>query len=774
MVVQILNQSKTMYSFETKSQLARLLANENLKVEHTAINTAAFDLTTRTLYVPIWKEMTGELYDLLMGHEVGHALETPPEGWHKALSQGFKDVTEPLIKKNSKYKNFLNVIEDARIEKKIKRRYPGIRKSFVTAYRSLFDRGFFGVKLEEVNGLFFIDRVNLYTKSGSTLPVKFTDQEQVLVAKVEACETWEDVLRVTDEIYEYSKEEQKDKKQKENKREGITRKDEGEVFASDEDEDEEPEESVKSKQTTEFGDSDETDEDDEEADHAINREKEGSPYSEDEQPECMTDEEYRKHEGELLDEKSLEYTYATIPTPNLKNIITPAKRVNDQIMEHHKNHFSHSVSPSQLLKDFKNKNDRYISLLAKEFEMRKAAKSYSKSKFSDTGDIDINKLSRYKLDDEIFRKVMMTPKGKSHGLVMLLDKSGSMDSNMAGSLEQIMVLVSFCRKVNIPFVAYGFGDNEQVKYGDSGYLPKEQPCFSNNHDELDFRCVYLREMINSNMVASDFTEAMKCMALLMDAYSDPKNRYRRPGSELLSNTPLNGALVAVRPIIENFKRKNNIDIVNLILIHDGDSDYCNRKIHVNQNTEEEFYNRKPIPVAFPKNTITIIRDEKTKLSYTLDSYDKRSMTIEIMNLLKDSMGVSIIGFYIASGKVATLRNAIYEYYTDAKGVALKKLRSGNRGVDYSAEYEGKQRASELIGTLRRNKFLESYTPGYNTFYIVPGGTALQVEDLEIEISGKVTSSKLAAAFTKMSMKKQINRVLVSKFIQQISVHESRK
>ena len=105
MVVQILNQSKTMYSFETKSQLARLLANENLKVEHTAINTAAFDLTTRTLYVPIWKEMTGELYDLLMGHEVGHALETPPEGWHKALSQGFKDVTEPLIKKNSKYKN---------------------------------------------------------------------------------------------------------------------------------------------------------------------------------------------------------------------------------------------------------------------------------------------------------------------------------------------------------------------------------------------------------------------------------------------------------------------------------------------------------------------------------------------------------------------------------------------------------------------------------------------------------------------------------------------
>ena len=772
MVVQILNQSKTMYSFETKSQLARLLANENLKVEHAAINTAAFDLTTRTLYVPIWKEMTGELYDLLMGHEVGHALETPPEGWHKALSCGFKDVTEPLTKKNSKYKNFLNVIEDARIEKKIKRRYPGIRKSFASGYRSLFDRGFFGVKLEEVNGLFFIDRVNLYTKSSSTLSVKFNDKEQVLVAKIEACETWEDVLRVTDEVYEYSKQEQKDKKEKQNKQEGVTRKNEDNVSSSDEQEEpQEPEDSG------DYGDSGDF-EDEEEKQNAINREKEGSPHTEDE-PECITDEEYRKHENELLDEKSMEYVYASIPTPILHHIITPAKRVNEQIMEYHKSNFSQSVSPSGLLSAFKNKNDRYISLLAKEFEMRKAAKSYSKSKFSDTGDIDINKLSRYKLDDEIFRKVMMTPKGKSHGLVMLLDKSGSMDGNMAGSLEQIMVLVSFCRKVNIPFVVYGFGDSIGVKSLDNhGPVLKTELCFSKNINELDLSQVYLREMVNSNMRSSDFTEAMKCMALLMDSYSESHTRYRRPPSEGLSNTPLNSALVAIRPIINIFKRKHNIDIVNLILIHDGDSDDCGRTIQLNPQYKNEIeFNtaaKSKLPKAFPVGSNIILRDEKTKLNYTLDRYNKRSMTTIFMNLLKDSMSVSVIGFYITSDKTASVKNAIYEYYADDKGVSLRKNRTGHRQTDYSSEYEGKQKAADLLGTIRKNKFLESYTSGYSRFYLVPGGKGLQVDTPEIEISGKITPSKLASAFAKMSMKKQISRVLVSKFIQQISVHESSK
>ena len=69
----------------SKSILAKLLAAENITVSHQNIKTAMFNLKTRTLVCPVWKDMDGDLYDLLMGHEVGHALNTPEAGWHSAI-----------------------------------------------------------------------------------------------------------------------------------------------------------------------------------------------------------------------------------------------------------------------------------------------------------------------------------------------------------------------------------------------------------------------------------------------------------------------------------------------------------------------------------------------------------------------------------------------------------------------------------------------------------------------------------------------------------------
>ena len=106
-----------------KSALAKLLATENLTIQHKKISTAAFDPKNRVLYCPIWQDMSGDMYDLLMGHEVGHALDTPSDGWHDAIHSMGKN-----------YKGFLNVVEDARIEKRQKRRYPGLRSSFFKCY----------------------------------------------------------------------------------------------------------------------------------------------------------------------------------------------------------------------------------------------------------------------------------------------------------------------------------------------------------------------------------------------------------------------------------------------------------------------------------------------------------------------------------------------------------------------------------------------------------------------------------------------------------------
>ena len=163
----------------SKSVLAKLLAQENISVEHRKTQTAYFDPKNRVLVLPIWKDMSTDLYDLLVGHEVGHAWETPAEGWHNALNgqkRGFK--------------SYLNVVEDARIERCIKSRYPGLRSCFYKAYKDLADKDFFGIAEREISTLNLIDRINLHFKIGPFLAVPFSIEEQFYVKQIENLSSW--------------------------------------------------------------------------------------------------------------------------------------------------------------------------------------------------------------------------------------------------------------------------------------------------------------------------------------------------------------------------------------------------------------------------------------------------------------------------------------------------------------------------------------------------------------------------------------------------------
>ena len=93
-----------------KSILAKLLATENIEVIHGNFQTAFFDVEKRVLGLPLWTQLEN-VYDLLVGHEVGHALFTPPEGWHDA------DVEIPGIPRS-----FVNVVDIKKTTKFYKRR----------------------------------------------------------------------------------------------------------------------------------------------------------------------------------------------------------------------------------------------------------------------------------------------------------------------------------------------------------------------------------------------------------------------------------------------------------------------------------------------------------------------------------------------------------------------------------------------------------------------------------------------------------------------------
>ena len=177
-------------SHEIKSQLAKLLATEDLVVEHKKVETACFNVHTRVLTLPMWEKASNVVYDLLVGHEVGHALYTPDENW-------LERVQIPP--------QFVNIVEDVRIEKMMKRRYPGLAKSFYNGYQELNERDFFQIVDEDLNEFNLADKVNLYYKIGNFIDLTFDEEETEILKLISAAETFADVLIAAEELYKFCK-----------------------------------------------------------------------------------------------------------------------------------------------------------------------------------------------------------------------------------------------------------------------------------------------------------------------------------------------------------------------------------------------------------------------------------------------------------------------------------------------------------------------------------------------------------------------------------------
>ena len=115
-----------------QSIIAKLLSEEDISVVHKKTKTAAFNVENRELILPIWKEeMSKDISDLFICHEIGHALYTS------------KDMLKKMIDRKID-KSYVNIIEDARIEKMVQDKYLGTRSCFTKGYNELLSKDFFG------------------------------------------------------------------------------------------------------------------------------------------------------------------------------------------------------------------------------------------------------------------------------------------------------------------------------------------------------------------------------------------------------------------------------------------------------------------------------------------------------------------------------------------------------------------------------------------------------------------------------------------------------
>lgn len=727
---------------ESKSNLARLMATENLLVEQRQVPTACFDVKNRILTIPVLNgNLSNELIDLLLSHEVGHALETPEQGWHDSIVD---------LKVN---RSILNVCEDARIEKKIKRKFPGIRISFLKGYRELLEMNFFGVKDKDLNTLNFIDRINLYTKGGAAQGIDFSEEEYNLVREVELAETFEETVAIALKVQQYMKEiptekiksednskDEEEAKVTEDAEEDGNPKGEGSTVDNENDNSEPTE-----KETA--GESDDENEKSSEEKSSSSTGKNASDNQEKESIESETDKAFREKEKELYkDEKNKDIVYSNIPAIDLNKVIIPHRTLIEEIESYNKG--LDVFKPEQMRSNFgkfRTESNKVVSHLVKEFEMRKNAEQQSRSSISKTGELNMSKIHEYKFTDDIFARMTKVPNGKSHGLVMFIDWSGSMHDHINATVKQLLNLVMFCKKVNIPFEVYAFSSNilgghnykhkfkdiliQDIKVGDL-YLDK----FS------------LLNILSHKMSASDF---VKMSSYLLDfgtkRFGSVCTNMEPPEIITLSSTPLNEAIIAAFKLIPEFREKNRLEIVNTVFLTDGEGSFISSRFesldghteNIQPNWKKRSFMRDPITRAM----VEIKYEGSYRGSGT-------AQTMSLLKLLKQRAECNIIGFYIA--KVRDVRQAL---------------------LTYSTSKSEQNTVENKMAEFKKNNFTYLNNTGYDEYYFLRSDK-LDTDDEEdlnsFQAASTTTTRGLISAFSKYTNHRVSNRVVLNRFIQLIA------
>ena len=720
---------------QSKSLLAKLLATENISIQRDAsAQTAAFDIKSRVLILPVWKNISEDLEDMLVVHEVGHALDTPAKGWMDGMKRIAKNICGSTDDDTlNAVKGFLNVIEDARIDKRQKRRYPGSRRNYLIGYKELIDRDFFGTANCEVNSFSFIDRVNMYFKGGFNAGIKFSSEEMPFLKRIEAAETFKEVVDITEAVFEYAKKKGEDQQYQNNDlRIGMSSDDEGEEgedafdwMDGDEDFDDDDLEAKDTSSSLRGEGNIEA-----ETDQKPKSSQSGSSNEGEYVPESKTDKAWQQKMNELLANDKTKYNYVTVPKVNIKNILSDYKEF---LAQNKKAYFSEkgfddpaswiTTVRNDMVK-YRNEDNATISFMVKEFEMKKSADIFSRISIAKTGVIDTNKIYSYKYNEDIFRRQSIIPEGKNHGFVMILDWSGSMQGNIRETVKQLISLTSFCKRTQIPFEVYIFRDRNSKEYGNRGL------CFEGGtNGTIKMENFTLRNVLSSRMKANELIEAYT----LLWAMARSGTRYDQMGG-----TPLNQAIVAAEEVVKRFKASSKAQIVNVVFLTDGESNCIAGVEGMRLSKYDDYHNQKVNKY--------ILQDKETGKEYYFDadSMYGEELTVNLLKRLKDRTGVNLIGFYL------------YDYG------------SFNR---VQGQYFGYNADQKFVDTMRKswseNKFVPVSSRGYDDYYII---NAMAMRDTEnnLTVDSNMTKAKIAKEFMKFSNKKSVNRVLLKRFIDKVA------
>ena len=715
---------------------ARLLATENLSVIRARTRTASFDIKSRILTLPMWKDMTPEIEDMLVGHEVGHALYTND------------DYLAPL-RDTPKLHSYMNVLEDVRIEKLIKRKYPGLRKRMNEGYKQLNDRDFFGTKqVQDFDELLLIDKINLYFKAGFQCGVTFTPDEKTFVNRAERTETVDEIIELANDIYAYSKQQAEERKQNAKFEEQDEEDEEGE-----EGDDEDP---IYGDFDIE-GDDDFEEQDDEDEDLKPAKKNKSSALQNDDRSdegddlESKTERAFQNKLEDLADD-STEYKYWKFDTDYFKDPVIGYKQILNETKSPEKwavdnpettDWRTRNMSEEQRTAfyssedldfvQFKTESIRTVNYLVKEFEMKKSAQLHKRAMVSKIGSLDMKKVYAYKLQDDLFKRITSLPQGKNHGMILLVDWSGSMNEVLKDTMKQVINLAMFCNRVQIPYRVFAFTtdytNNTKVEDAEKHYAWRSAKRGSTDLIDCADR-FNLLEFFNNKMTTSEFNSMAR---RILDSRFFWNDGYNTGG------TPLNEALVYCYKTLGTFIKNNNIEKTTFITLTDGEggtlSTFAGRFDDTRTDIVNNIYKRIKI-----KN---FIKDEVTQKTYEIGRISG-NQTEMILRMIKDRYNISMVGFHICQNRGRDLRSVLYSNLPDYSG-------------DVSVLIETWKKE------FRTNGFASVKNTGRDELFLIPQSST-KIQEGEMDVKADANAKAIAKNFGKFLNVKKTSRVLLNRFV----------
>ena len=762
-------------SFKDKSTLVKLLAEEDLQVTYKKVPTAHFDVNAREIVLPIWKDKSESVMDMMSLHEVGHALWTPLD----------------LIEKGQKQKvkhSFLNVLEDVRIEKMIQEKYLGSKKIFKKAYDELLKKDFFGINEKDLSKLNLIDKINMHYKHVPNVP--FEDNELEWVEKANQTKTADDVLNLAIELQEWMYSQEKDKTDEmfdidlpfnESENDDIENQDEKNSSNIESDDTEETEDESEDGDSTSGSGSDRND-NQKENESSLNKLKDGGEDFDG--IESVTDSNYTKNQYQAASDEDIKETeILNIPKININEAIVDYKEINKDLTDFYKEKSQGSESNKKYmewvvktLKKFENEQKPVISYMVKEFEMRKAADLYKRASISKTGSLNMDKLHSYSYNEDIFLKMTNLPGATNHGLVMFVDWSGSMADNFHNTLKQTMNLIWFCKRVNIPFEVYAFSNqygkkSETTNRNLLAQTPKQNDIVVND-------CTLLN-MVSSRANKNEFNESMINLWAISNYYSERGNyggiRYDEdyiypiyiPTDFMLGGTPLNNAIVYAMDILPKYKKDNGIQKLHTVFLTDGASHNLTGKYEwgtawSSEGDVEEFRQvgmsrnyENDVIIVDPINRKKVKCPAKKDSEYSKACYYStyHNQTEILLSFLKARVqGMNIVNFFIAG------RNK--------KGTVSKHDIEHIFGLN---SWDDEIQIKKIQKDILKNNVAVCTSQGWDEMYVLPGGQKLDVSNDDMsEVQPGAKKSELKKAFSKMSSGRKNSRPVLNKFIGMIA------